>query len=940
MNPFHSNNPASSPTLSFPASSVASSAVEGEAPAAPPPSPRVSAWQEPRIPSARSEREFATRCRTALLAFLVAGAALSATLFAAGADPAPLDRVSFNAGWRFQKGDPADVGDALAYDKIKSWIVATGDELLNSMAVRSARPDGNPGGEIPFAMPGFDDGAWRKLDLPHDWGIEGPFKQEYAGDTGKLPWWGEGWYRKHFTTEASDAGKRLYLDVDGAMAYAIVWLNGQFVGGWPYGYASFRLDLTPFVKWGAENVIAIRLDNPPDSSRWYPGGGLYRNLWLVKTAAVHVAHWGTFVTTPVVTRDLATVNVDLVLENDSPDKIPVSVSTRIYELGPDGQAGATPVSTSDTLLVEVDPAKSRTAARSLMLTVGKPRLWDLQHPNRYVAVTTVDQGGRIVERQETPFGIRTIRFDAERGFILNGAPVRINGVCNHHDLGALGAAVNLRALERQIQLLQEMGCNALRTSHNPPAPELLELCDRMGMLVMDEAFDCWRHGKRPNDYHLLFGDWAEKDLRALVRRDRNHPSVILWSIGNEVVEQFDPEGWRLATHLAGIVREEDRTRPVTAACDDVDSGYTGFQTALDVLGYNYKPGEYRTFHLRHPSIPVFGSETASCVSSRGVYFFPVSDDKAGGQADFQVSSYDLYAPQWAWPPDVEFKGLDSAPFAAGEFVWTGFDYLGEPTPYNSDSTRLLNFTDAAEQAKTAQELKALGRIPVPSRSSYFGILDLAGFRKDRFFIYQARWRPDLAMAHILPHWNWPERTGQITPVFVYTSGDEAELFLNGRSLGRKKMEPRQYRFRWDDVKYQPGELRVVAYKRGQKWAEDVVKTTGAAAKIAIAADRAVLKADGADLAFVTVTIADADGLLVPRAGNLVRFDLTGPGEIAAVDNGDATSFEPFQARERHAFSGLALVIVRTRAGEPGTITLKAQSDGLAAAEVSLRSGDR
>jgi beta-galactosidase len=485
-----------------------------------------------------------------------------------------------------------------------------------------------------------------------------------------------------------------------------------------------------------------------------------------------------------------------------------------------------------------------------------------------------------------------------------------------------------------------MGCNAIRTSHNPPAPELLELCDRMGMLVMDEAFDCWRMGKNPNDYHLLFDDWAEKDLRALVRRDRNHPCVILWSIGNEVVEQEVTEGWRMAAHLAGIVREEDRTRFVTSACNDVISGYDGFQTALDALGYNYKPDEYKPFHARHPAIPVFGSETASCISSRGEYFFPLGGDKAGGAANFQMSSYDLYAPPWAWPPDVEFKGLDEAPFAAGEFVWTGFDYLGEPTPYNADSSILLNFSDPAQQAGMAQALKELGKITVPSRSSYFGILDLAGFKKDRFFLYQARWRPDFAMAHILPHWNWPDRIGQVTPVMVYTSGDEAELFLNGKSLGRRKLEPRQYRLRWDDVKYQAGELKVVAYKHGQKWAEDVVKTTGAAARLALAADRATLNADGSDLAYVTVTVADAEGLQVPKSGNLVTFELKGPGEIVAVDNGDATSFEPFQARERHAFNGLVLVIVRTKAGESGPITLKALSDGLAAAEITLQSAER
>ena len=853
------------------------------------------------------------------------------------AEDAPRERVSFNAGWRFQPGDPAGLGDQLSYAKIKSGVMATGADLVDPVAVKSVRPEGNLGGDVPYVQAAFDDRGWRTLNLPHDWGIEGPFKQEYPGDTGKLPWWGVGWYRKSFTIPAADAGKRIFLDIDGAMAYAAVWLNGQFVGGWPYGYASFQLDLTPYIKAGAENVVAIRLDNPPDSSRWYPGGGLYRNVWLVKTSAVHVAHWGTAVTTPIVSADVATVNVDFVIENDSPEKIRAAVSTRIYELGSNGQRGDTPVAASETSVVEIDPAKARTAARSNLLTVGKPRLWDLQHPNRYVAVTTIDVSGKTVDRYETLLGIRTIRFDPDKGFFLNGGHVRINGVCDHHDLGALGAAVNVRALERQIQLLQEMGCNAIRTSHNPPAPELLELCDRLGMLVMDEAFDCWRIGKRPNDYHLLFDDWSEKDLRALVRRDRNHPCVVLWSIGNEVREQYEAEGWRVAAHLAGIVREEDRTRPVTSGCNNVDSGYNGFQTALDVLGYNYKPAEYLPFHAQHPTIPVLGSETSSCVSSRGEYFFPVSENKADGRADFQVSSYDLYAPRWALPPDVEFKGLDEAPLAAGEFVWTGFDYLGEPTPYNADSTNLLNFSDPAEQAKMAQELKELGRITVPSRSSYFGIVDLAGFKKDRFFLYQARWRPDLPMAHLLPHWNWPERVGQVTPVFVYTLGDEAELFLNGKSLGRKQRGPLEYRLRWDDVKYEPGELRVVAYQHGKKWAEDIVKTTGAPARVLLAADRAALTADGADLSFVTVTIADQGGLLVPRSKNRVQFEIAGPGEIVAVDNGDATSFEPFQAGERRAYNGLALVIVRTKAGEPGVITLKAQSAGLTAAEISLQS---
>jgi beta-galactosidase len=868
---------------------------------------------------------------------LACGFLLALSSAAVRTEDAPRERVSFNAGWRFQQGDSAGLGDQLSYAKIKSWVIATGADLVNPVAVKSVRPEGNLGGDVPYVQVAFDDRGWRELNLPHDWGIEGPFKQEYPGDTGKLPWWGVGWYRKAFTIPAADAGKHIFLDIDGAMAYAAVWLNGQFVGGWPYGYASFRLDLTPYIKAGAENVLAIRLDNPPDSSRWYPGGGIYRNVWLVKTAPVHVAHWGTTITTPAVSRDAATVNVDFVLENESAQKVEAMVTTRIYELGPDGRPAVAPVATSEATTVAFDPARGREAARSNLLTVNHPRLWDLKNPSRYVAVTTVEQAGKIVDRYAAPFGIRTIRFDPDKGFFLNGEYVRINGVCDHHDLGALGAAINPRALERQIQLLQEMGCNAIRTSHNPPAPELLELCDRLGMLVMDEAFDCWRHGKRPNDYQLLFDDWSEKDLRALVRRDRNHPCVILWSIGNEVREQWEPDGWRFAAHLAGIVREEDRTRFIISGCNNVDSGYNGFQAALDVMGYNYKPGEYGKFHAGHPTQPVLGSETSSCVSSRGEYFFPVSENKADGRADFQVSSYDLYAPRWALKPDVEFKGLDEFPFTAGEFVWTGFDYLGEPTPYNADSTNLLNFSDPAERDKMAKELKELGRITVPSRSSYFGIIDLAGFKKDRFFIYQARWRPDLPMAHLLPHWNWPDRVGQVTPVFVYTSGDEAELFLNGKSLGRRQRGPLEYRLRWDDVKYEPGELHVVAYQHGRKWAEDVVKTTGAPARVLLAADRAALTADGSDLSFVTVTIADQGGLLVPRSRNRVKFEIAGPGEIVAVDNGDATSFEPFQASERSACNGLALVIVRTKAGEPGVITLKAQAAGLTAAEITLTS---
>ena len=854
----------------------------------------------------------------------------------AAAQPSPRSRVSFNGGWRFHKGDPPGAEGRLRYERIKGRVTETGGEFVARAAgPKPARPKADLGADVAYTRPDFDDSSWRRLNLPHDWGVEGPFRQEYPGETGKLEWWGVGWYRKHFDVPARDRGKQIYLEIDGAMSYAAVWLNGRFVGGWPYGYASFRLDLTPFVEYGTENVVVIRLDNPPESSRWYPGGGIYRNVWLVKTAPVHVGHWGTFVTTPEVSSASATVSVRVRLDNDSDSTASVTVRTSVYELARGGAKAARPVATTGSSRVSLVAGGRATTAASLR--VGRPKLWSVQKPSLYAAVTTVEQDGKLVDSYETVFGIRTIEFDAARGLLLNGEQVEIKGVCNHHDLGALGAALNTRALERQLEILKEMGANAVRTSHNPPAPELLELCDRMGLLVVDEAFDAWRRAKKKNDYHLLFDDWHEKDLRSLVRRDRNHPSVILWSTGNEIGEQRSAEGHKLSATLARIVREEDPTRPVTAGANHTEAGYNGFQKTLDVFGYNYKPAEYGKFREKNPSIPLLASETASTVSSRGEYFFPVSEDKLQGRADFQVSSYDLYAPPWATPPDAEFKGQDEFPFTAGEFVWTGFDYLGEPTPYNADVSNLLNFSDPAERERAARELRELGKLRVPSRSSYFGIVDLAGFRKDRFYIYQARWRPELPMAHILPHWNWPGRAGEVTPVHVYTSGDEAELFLNGRSLGRKRRGPRQYRLRWDDVKYEPGELRVVAYREGGRWAEDVVRTAGPAARLTLKADRTVIKADGSDLSFFTVSVTDKAGAVVPRAKDRIRFELWGPGVIVAVDNGDATSHEPFRSKERAAYNGLCLVVVRSKAGAPGRIRLRADAEGLAGAGVSVRS---
>jgi beta-galactosidase len=856
----------------------------------------------------------------------------------------PRERLRFTSDYRFFRGDAPDAGERLHYSALREWVLASGTDLINAGVRKPVRPSGNPGSDVSFVTPEFDDRSWRKLDLPHDFGVEGPFSQDLPGETGKLPWQGVAWYRKRFEIPASDRGRRIALEVDGAMAFSTFWLNGSFVGGWPYGYSSFELDLTPYLKFGGQNLLAVRLENPETSSRWYPGSGLYRHVWLSKTEPVRVARYGVFVSTPRVTKKLAVVNVDVTLENTADDEVEIEVSTAIHRLSPDGTIGGRSLGSASSEAFKL-PKRIGTR-RTHCITVDSPKRWSLEDRAMHVAVTEVRAGGKLTDRVETPFGIREIRVDPDRGFFLNGEHVVMNGVCMHHDLGALGSAAHTRGIERQLEILQEMGCNAIRTSHNPPAPELLDLCDRMGFLVMDEAFDCWRRGKkhpldvkegepgfRYFDYAPVFDDWHERDLRAMVRRDRNHPSVVMWSIGNEVIEQWHQDGYELAPRLAGIVREEDRTRPITSAFNGEQAAYTGFQTALDIVGFNYKPSAYARLRAANPTIPIVGSETASCISSRGEYFFPISEDKLHGRVNFQVSSYDLSTANWALIPDWEFEGLDRNPYVLGEFVWTGFDYLGEPTPYNSDATNLLNFSDPEARARMQEELDRIGSIKVPSRSSYFGIIDLAGFPKDRFYIYQARWRPELKMAHILPHWNFPERVGEVTPVHVYSSGDEAELFLNGESLGKRKRKRFSYRFRWDDVVYEPGKLKVVTYRKGKRWATATRKTTGPEAAIALESDRKKLDATGRDLAFVTVRVVDTEGLTVPRSNAKLRFRLEGPAEIAAVDNGDPTSFEPFQASERSAFNGLALVVVRALG--TGTIRLVAESDGLAPARATL-----
>jgi beta-galactosidase len=855
---------------------------------------------------------------------VITGLLLACSSSQVDAQSPPRVRKAIDDGWRFQKGDPSGTRDPrFSYDSIKSWILPTGNAFLRDSSRWFVPPAEGPRETPDYARPEFDDSRWARVDLPHDWAIAGPFitNGPPGGGMGRLPSPGVGWYRRKLDIPATDSGRSVFLDVDGAMSYASVWVNGRLVGGWPYGYASWRADLTPYVVPGGANVLAIRLDNPESSSRWYPGGGIYRDVWLTKTNPVRVAQWGTLVRTHDVSRASAAIDLDVTVDNGSPDDASISVASRVYELDARGKRSKAPVARIAPVSTSVRGRGSATVSGSV--AVARPRLWGpppTQQPNLYEAVTEITQNGRVIDRYETRFGVRDVRFSGDSGVFVNGEHVYLKGVNDHHDLGALGAAFNRRAAERQLLMLREMGVNALRTSHNPPAPELLALTDSLGFLVMDEAFDVWVRQKTPSDFHLIFPEWHEQDLRAMIHRDRNHPSVFLWSIGNEVGEQMTGlDGAQVARELVDIVRQEDRTRPTTTAMNwsQPDHALPG---VVDVISLNYQgtgvrtaPGKYPDFHAAFPSKVVLGSEVAAAVSSRGVYLFPVASgisgpvrQGAGGDSlTHQVSAYELYAADFGSSPDRVFASQDRNPYVGGEFVWSGWDYLGEPTPYYS------------------------------SRSSYFGIIDLAGFKKDRFYIYQAHWRPDHPMAHILPHWTWPDRVGQITPVHVFTSGDEAELFLNGRSLGRKKKGRYEYRLRWDSVTYAPGTLEVIAYRNGKRWATDRVTTAGAPARLEATVDRAAIRADGRDLTFVTVRVSDARRVTAPRADNAIRFTIEGPGEIVATDNGDPTDMESFPSHDRRAFSGLALAIVRAKPGEAGRIVLTATSTGLVSARATI-----
>ena len=843
------------------------------------------------------------------------------------------ERININRDWRYQIDDPDGVGAALHYSRLKPYLLPCANDFI-IFGKRYQRPEGNPGENIAYVKSDFDDSEWRHLNLPHDWAIEGPFNIDYNGSTGKLPYWGIRWYRKTLELSQDDAGKQIYLDIDGAMSYASVWCNGQYVGGWPYGYASFRLDLTPYIKAGQKNVLAIRLDNPDDTSRWYPGSGIYRNVWLVKTSPVHVEQWGTFVRNQQVDSEIAVMEMGVNIENHAGKDVQVKLQTSVYLQGKDGRPVGEEVTQSMTKDIAIK--KDSWSSARFQFKVDKPKLWDIDTPNCYVAVSRVFMDGKEMDSYETPFGIRTIEFTHDQGFMLNGQKVAIKGVCMHHDLGALGAAFNEVAAERQLRIMKEMGANAIRTSHNPPAPELVALCDRMGLMMQLELADTWQKGKRKNDYNLLFDDWSEADMRSLVRHYRNHPSVIMWSIGNEMPDQTTDQGVIIARNLTAYCHDEDPTRPTSLGCNKRDAVFRDIVNQVDIFGLNYFHKTYPVFKEQNPTRRYHASETSSATSSRGEYFFPVTTDVNDSRSGFQLSSYDMTTIGWGCAPEVQFKMNEEYSFMSGEFVWTGFDYLGEPTPYNKDLTNLLNFSDPNELEKARKELEELGKIKTPSRSSYFGIVDLCGFPKDRYYNYKSYWRPDVPTVHILPHWKWQERIGEITPVHIYTSGDAVELFLNGKSLGRREKAHSYDRLTWDDVRYEPGSLKAIAYKNGQKWAEELVETTGKPVALQVTAEKTELKNDGTDLSFIRVAVVDSQGRVVPRSKNHLKFSVTGPAEIIATDNGDATSLLPFQLSERDAYNGLALVILRSQYMKQGKVVLTVESKGLPKQKIALK----
>ena len=798
--------------------------------------------------------------------------------------------------------------------------------------------------------------GWERVNVPHDWAIYGPFDKandlqtvavvqngedvatEKTGRTGGLPYMGKGAYRRTLEIKSEELdGRRHMLMFDGAMSEAQVFVNGEKVCFWPYGYNSFHCDVTAQLKEGA-NELVVLLENRPQSSRWYPGAGLYRKVRHITLPEVHIPVWGTYVTTPHIGKDYATVNIRTKVEGLEDGSV-VTVRTRIIDRA-DMREVASETDTRQLFNGEVEQN----------ITVNEPMLWSPENPSLYYACTEIYIGGAIdtaweMDRPEisithgtqlqdskrTTFGFRTIEVIPDKGFFLNGEARKFRGVCLHHDLGPLGAAINKAAIRRQLTILKDMGCDAIRTSHNMPAEELIELCDEMGFMVMCENFDEWDIAKCENGYHRFFnqdsGDgriWAERDMINMLHHFRNNPSVVMWSIGNEVPSQWKPEGLVVAGWLQDICHREDPTRPVTCGMDQYNAvTVNGFAEQLDIVGFNYKVDRYIPAYKILPQRIILGSETASTVSSRGTYHFPAQIGAAIMHDDHQSSSYDTEYCWWSNIPDNDFAADEDYPWCIGQFVWTGFDYLGEPSPYDTDAW--------------------------PNHSSVFGIVDLAYIPKDRFYLYRSQWNKADATLHMLPHWNWEGREGETTPVFVYTSYPCAELFVNGVSQGRRTFaEPdgqtpclgekamKRFRLMWDEVEYQPGELKVVAYNtEGQAVAEKTIRTAGKASAIRLTPDRNVLKADGEDLCFINVSLTDKDGNPVPCDSRLVKVKVSGAGAFKAIANGDPTCLESFQQPQMHLFSGQLTVLVQSGT-TPGEITVEVSGKGVRKATVTLK----
>lgn len=763
--------------------------------------------------------------------------------------------------------------------------------------------------------------SWEKVRVPHDWAIYGPFdrandlqtvaveqngeteKTEKTGRTGGLPFIGQGTYRTVFEVPDT-ANRNITIIFDGAMSNAHVIVNGKEVAYWPYGYNSFYVDVTDAVIPGDNNVI-VELENFERASRWYPGAGLYRNVHVVNTDKVHIPTWGTYVTTPYVSSEKASVKMEIEISGTKKgDKL--GVTTEI--LSPEGKI----VATNNAPFI----AQGQNHFQNFLIS--QPELWSPENPRLYTARTKIEKNGKIVDCYDTRFGIRKLEYIPEQGFFLNGKATKFKGVCNHHDLGPLGTAVNKSALRHQVELMKDMGANAIRTSHNMPAPELVELCDELGMMLMVEPFDDWSfRPKSPNGYGAFFNEWATDDVTNMVKHYRNNPSVVMWSIGNEVPSQWGPDGVAELTMLQDLVKKLDATRPVTCGMDQIGTVLdNGFAASLDIPGFNYKPQYYNKAFEMLPQKMILGSETASTVSSRGVYHFPVSFEKEHNSVlhpDHQSSSYDNETCDWSNTPDIDFY-MDEQPWVLGQFVWTGFDYLGEPSPYDTDAW--------------------------PSHSSVFGIVDLASLPKDRYYLYRSVWNTEDSTLHILPHWNWKGREGQVTPIFVYTSYPKAELFINGKSQGiREKNDSTlqtRYRLMWNETKYEPGEVKVVAYDAvGNKTAEKFLRTAGKPHHLVLTSNRKSLVADGEDLAYITVQVADKNGNIIPTDNRTVNFSVSGAGTFEATANGDPTSLMPFQNPKMNLFSGAATAIVRS-ADKEGEIKFTASAKGVKPATLSLQ----